>query len=102
MVPFVVDQASDSKAPAGGRDGGADAVGAGPVVAGRRRDGRVEGAPIVTLGEARVALSHGLRDGRSLGLSVWDRVRCHAGDERDDGQEKCGLHFGKIDCCKYL
>ena len=56
MVPLVVDQALDAKAPAGGRDGGADTVGAGAVVARRRGDGRVERAPVVTLGEARVAL----------------------------------------------
>lgn len=93
MVPLVVYEASDTKAPASGRDGGADAVGTGAVVAGRRRDSRVERAPVVTLGETRVALSYGLRDRRSLRLSIWDWVGCRAGNEGDDGQEECGLHF---------
>lgn len=96
MVPLIVDQAPDTKAPTGGLDIGADAVGAGTIVAWSRRDGRVECAPVVTLGEPRVALSHGLRDRRSLGLSIRDRVGCHAGNEWDDGQEECGLHFEEV------
>lgn len=96
MVPLVVDQTPDTKAPAGRRDVGADAVGAGAVVAGRRRDARVKRAPVVTLGETRVAFSHGLRDRRSLGLSIWDWVGCHAGNEGDDGQEECGLHYEEV------
>lgn len=102
MVPLVVDQAPDTEAPAGGLDGGSDAVGSRAVVAWCRRDGRVERAPVVTLGEARVALGHGLSDGRSLWLGLWHRVGCHAGDERDDGQEECGLHFDEIDAARYF
>jgi hypothetical protein len=102
MVPLVIDQAPDTKTPAGRSDGGANAVGAGAVVTGGRRDGRVERAPVVTLGEARIALSHGLRDRRGLGLGLGDRVGCHAGNERDDGQEECCLHFDDVDTVRHF
>lgn len=102
MVPLVVDQAPDTEAPTGGLDSSSDAVGSRAVVAWCRRDGRVERAPVVTLGEARVALGHRLSDGRSLWLGLWHRVGCHAGDERDDGQEECGLHFDEIDTARYF